>query len=79
MWHAHALLSSKHKVGILYPVSFSQGMYELHTSQCADNLDKELVEYNLKFQIAWPRMDPYGKLKKMVAAKYAYGHNVEDF
>lgn len=36
------------------------------------------MEYNLRFHTTWLRMDPYGKLKKMVAAKCAHGPSVED-
>lgn len=53
-------------------------MYELHTSQCSDYFDKELVEYNLELHTAQLWMDPYDKLRKMVGIEHAYVHNVED-
>lgn len=74
---SHALLGNKHLAGVPYPVSFGQGLYELHTFQHTDNLEKELAEYHLKCHPSMLRMDPYGKLQKALGAKYSHGHNVE--
>lgn len=75
----HTLLSSKHLAGIPYPLSFNQGMYELHTSQCSHNLEMELEEYHLRLHTARPRMDPYGHIKKVLGPEYAHLHSIEDF
>lgn len=75
----HTLLSNKNLAGIPYPLSFGQGLYELHTSQCAHNSMKELEEYHLGFHTSWPWMDPYGHIRKALGPKYSHLHSGEDF
>lgn len=54
-------------------------MYELHTSQCAQNSEKELTKYHVRLHTARPRMDPYGHIKKVLGPEYAHLHSIEDF
>lgn len=54
-------------------------MYAIPTSQCVEYSEKEINEYNLELCTPQPRIDPYGKLKKMVAKDNAYLHSVEEF
>lgn len=75
--NSHALLSKKNRVGIPYPLTFGQGMYVVLAAQSTEYSKKEIVEYNLDLHTARPRMDPYGKLKKMVERQYAHLPHIE--